>query len=144
MTAGDRVAIVAAEFNRLITAPLVEGAQAALSAGGVDAAEVHWVPGAWEIPVALQWLAASGRYDGLVAIGCVIRGSTPHFEYVAGEASKGAAKVQLDHGIPVGFGVLTTDSLEQAFERAGSKMGNKGAEAAAAVLHMMRLRKSLG
>jgi len=140
-----KVGIVVSSFNRLVTEPLLQGARSYLEDRGVpaEAIEVHWVPGAWELPLALQWMAQSGRFDGLVALGCVIRGSTPHFDYVAGHAASGAAQVQQSHGIPVGFGVLTTDTLEQAFERAGSKMGNKGAEAADAVLTMCRMRGKL-
>lgn len=140
-----RVGIVVSSFNRLVTEPLLQGARAHLEERGVspEAIEVHWVPGAWEIPLALSWMAQSGRFDGLLALGCVIRGSTPHFDYVAGHAASGSARVQEQHGLPVGFGVLTTDTLEQAFERAGSKMGNKGAEAADAVLSMCRLRGQL-
>ncbi|MEM1025693.1 MAG: 6,7-dimethyl-8-ribityllumazine synthase [Myxococcota bacterium] len=140
-----RVGIVVSSFNRLVTEPLLQGARMHLEERGVpgDAIEVHWVPGAWELPLALQWMAQSGRFDGMVALGCVIRGSTPHFDYVAGHAAGAAARVQETHGLPVGFGVLTTDTLEQALERAGSKMGNKGAEAAEAVLSMCRLRGKL-
>jgi 6,7-dimethyl-8-ribityllumazine synthase len=140
-----RVGIVVSSFNRLVTEPLLQGARLCLEERGVpaEATETHWVPGAWELPLALQWMAQSGRFDGLLALGCVIRGSTPHFDFVAGQAARGAAGVQQTHGIPVGFGVLTTDTLEQAFERAGSKMGNKGAEAADAVLTMCRIRGKL-
>ncbi|MGF1509588.1 MAG: 6,7-dimethyl-8-ribityllumazine synthase [Myxococcota bacterium] len=143
MSIDARVAIVASEFNRLVTGPLTDGARTTLEGAGF-AVDLHWVPGSWELPLALDWLARTGRYAGLVAIGCVIRGATPHFEYVAGEAAKGAARVQAEHRIPVGFGVLTTENLEQAFERAGSKMGNKGSEAALAVIQMLRLKARIG
>lgn len=139
---GHRIGMVVAEFNRLVTEPLMQGARARLERAGAEV-EVHWVPGAWEIPLALDWMAQGGRFGGLVAIGCVIRGSTPHFDYVAGHAASGCASVQQTHKIPVGFGVLTTEDLEQALERAGSKMGNKGAEAAEAVLDMLELKREL-
>jgi 6,7-dimethyl-8-ribityllumazine synthase len=102
-----------------------------------------WVPGAWELPVVLSHLAAKGDVDVLVALGCVVRGATPHFDYVAGQASAGCAAVTRDHGIPVGFGVLTTDTWEQAVERAGGKLGNKGAEAAVTAVEMARVLEAL-
>jgi 6,7-dimethyl-8-ribityllumazine synthase len=141
---GLRFGLVVARFNALVTEPLLEGARAFLLQHGVEAIEVVRVPGGWELPLAVRWMADSGRYDGLVALGCVIRGGTPHFEYVSGEMAKGLSAAQNDHRIPVGFGVLTTDTLEQALERAGSKMGNKGWEAAAASLEMALLRRRLG
>ncbi|MBW3658758.1 MAG: 6,7-dimethyl-8-ribityllumazine synthase, partial [Actinobacteria bacterium] len=108
-------------------------------------ADVHvaWVPGAFEIPVVLRKLASSGRFDALVAVGAVVRGETPHFDYVAGEATKGAAEVGREHGLPVAFGVLTVDSWDQAVDRAGGKMGNKGAEAALSAVETANLLKEL-
>lgn len=134
--ARGRVAIVVSRFNELITARLLEGARSALRDAGVaDAAvDVLWVPGAFELPVAAQAAAATGRYACLVALGAVIRGDTPHFEYVAGEAARGLGDVAVRHTLPVAFGVLTVDSLEQAAERAGGAAGNKGYEAAEAAL----------
>jgi 6,7-dimethyl-8-ribityllumazine synthase len=112
---------------------------------GVDAPdiEVVRVPGAFEIPLAVKKLAQRGRHDGIVALGCVIRGATPHFDYVAGEASRGIAAVSLEHGIPVGFGILTVETIEQATERAGTKGGNKGADAALAAIQMVTLLREL-
>jgi len=141
---GLKFGLVVSRFNALVTEPLLEGARAFLLQHGVEAIEVVRVPGGWELPLAVRWMADSGRFDGLVALGCVIRGGTPHFEYVSGEMAKGLSNAQNDHRIPVGFGVLTTDTLEQALERAGSKMGNKGWEAAAASLEMALLRRRLG
>jgi len=140
---GLRFAIAVSRFNALITEPLLGGAEAFLRQHGVEAIEVVWVPGSWELPLAARWLAQTERFDGLIALGCVIRGSTPHFEYVSSEMAKGLNRVQDELGLPVGFGVLTTDTLEQAFERAGSKMGNKGWEAAAASLEMVLLKRRL-
>ncbi|HJL41105.1 MAG TPA: 6,7-dimethyl-8-ribityllumazine synthase [Myxococcales bacterium LLY-WYZ-16_1] len=141
-----RFGIAVARFNELITDRLLEGARGCLLRHGVDEGQVDVepVPGAWELPLALRWMADSGRFDGLIAIGCVIRGSTPHFEYVAGEAAKGAAAVQMEARIPVGFGVLTTETIEQAIERAGTKLGNKGWDAAMAVIDMVELKRRLG
>ena len=145
LDASGRYAIVAARFNDFITSRLVEGALHALTRHGVDTAElpVVWVPGAYELPLACQKLAGSGRYDAVIALGCVIRGGTPHFDYVAGEAAKGVAAASWSTGVPVIFGVLTTDSIEQAIERAGTKMGNKGAEAALAAVEMVNLLRVL-
>lgn len=142
---GRRFAIVSARFNEFITERLVRGAQACLLEHGVRAGDVavHHVPGAWELPLAAQWLARQG-YDGVVAIGCVIRGDTPHFEYVAGAAAEGLARVSLDESVPVAFGVLTVETEEQAMARAGGREGNKGWEAALAVLEMAALGGDLG
>ena len=136
-----RFALVASRFNDFIVSSLVGGATDALRRHGVDDPRITivYVPGAYEIPLAVQKLAASGHYAGIVALGAVIRGSTPHFDYVAGECVKGLSKASLDHGIPVGFGVLTVDTIEQAVERAGTKAGNKGFEAAVSVLEMVSL-----
>ncbi|MFN7142711.1 MAG: 6,7-dimethyl-8-ribityllumazine synthase [Myxococcota bacterium] len=145
LDAAGRYAIVAARFNDFITSRLVDGAVHALGRHGVDTGDIPvvWVPGAYEIPLVCQKLASSGRYDAILALGCVIRGGTPHFDYVAGEAAKGVAAASWSTGVPVIFGVLTTDTIEQAIERAGTKMGNKGAEAAMAALEMVNLLRVL-
>jgi 6,7-dimethyl-8-ribityllumazine synthase len=142
---GLRVAVVASRFNDFIVARLVEGARDALARHGVaaDDTDLAWVPGAWELPLAAQALAASGRYDAVVALGAVIRGSTYHFEVVAGQSAAGLSRVALDTGVPVGNGVLTVDTIEQAIERAGSKAGNKGAEAAVSALETANLLRGL-
>lgn len=144
--ARGRYAIVAARFNDFIVNRLVDGALDALSMHGVDTSDVPVVkvPGAFEIPVIARRLAESERYDAILALGCVIRGGTAHFDYVAGEAAKGVAAVAVSTGVPVVFGVLTTDTIEQAIERAGSKMGNKGAEAAMTAMEMVNLIRALG
>ncbi|WP_300154511.1 6,7-dimethyl-8-ribityllumazine synthase [Solidesulfovibrio sp.] len=142
---GLKFALVAGRFNDFITERLVGGAVDYLTRHGGDHADITVVrvPGAFEIPLAAKKLAASGKYHGVVCLGAVIRGATPHFEYVANECVKGLAHVMLDTDVPVGFGVLTVDTLEQAIERAGSKAGNKGVEAAAAVLEMVRVLEQL-
>jgi len=142
--AGRRFAVVASRFNSRIGDLLVAGAVDCLRRHGVAAADIHSVsvPGAWEIPPALEELAAGGggeKYDGLVALGVVIRGETPHFDYICSQCSRGVADVALRHRLPVGFGVLTCDTSEQAVERAGGKAGNKGWEAALAALEMADL-----
>jgi 6,7-dimethyl-8-ribityllumazine synthase len=131
-----RVAVIVSRFNEEVTTRLLEGARDALRRHAVPDAHVDvvWVPGAFELPVVAEVAAASERYDAIVALGCVIRGETPHFEYVAGEAARGLGNVALAHGIAVGFGVLTTETLEQALARAGGAVGNKGSEAAEAAL----------
>jgi len=131
-----RVAVLVSRYNEVVTARLLEGAQACLRDKGVPEVRVDviWVPGAFELPVAAEAAAASGRYAALVALGCVIRGETPHFEYVAGEATRGLGNVALAHRLPIGFGVLTTETLEQALARAGGAAGNKGYEATDAAL----------
>jgi len=133
---GRRVVVVASRFNETITRPLVDGALEALVAHGVafEDVDVIWVPGAWELPLAARRALSSGRYDTLVALGAVIRGDTPHFDFVAGEASRGLAAVCADAEIPVGFGLLTCDTLDQALARAGGIHGNKGWDAAVAAL----------
>ena len=138
---GYRFGLVVGRFNSFITEHLLEGALDALIRHGADEEEisVFRVPGAWEIPLMVQRLADSGRVDAVIALGAVIRGGTPHFDYVAGEVSKGVAKVGLDADIPVSFGVLTTESVEQAIDRAGTKAGNKGAESALAAVEMLNL-----
>lgn len=138
---GRKVAIVASRFNEFITARLIEGALDALTRHGVIDADIAIcrVPGAFEIPQAAQRLALSGNYDGVICLGAVIRGSTPHFDYVAAEVSKGVAHINLEAKVPVIFGVLTTDTIEQAVERAGTKAGNKGFDAAMAFIEMADL-----
>jgi len=143
---GLKFGIVVARFNELLSSRLLSGAQDALVRHGVDAADVDvaWVPGAFEIPMVAGKLAAAGRYDAIIALGVVIRGGTPHFEYVASEVSKGVAKVSMDTGVPVMFGVITADTIDQAVERAGTKAGNKGWEAGEAAIEMANLSKALG
>lgn len=133
---GMRFAIVAAQFNELIVERLVDAAIATVRKHGADTSDVTVVrvPGAFELPVVAARMAASRNYDAIIALGCVIRGATPHFDYVAGEAARGLGSVARQHDIAVGFGVLTVDTIEQAMERAGSKAGNKGADAAAAAI----------
>jgi len=135
---GRRIAIAAARFNEFIVASLLKGAQAAWLARGGEAHDltVVRVPGAFELPVVVRKLAGSGRYDGVVALGCVIRGDTPHFEYVAGECARGLQLAALETGVPVAFGVLTVESVEQALERAATTAGNKGGEAMESALEM--------
>ncbi len=142
---GARFAIVAARFNTLITDALLEGALSTLAEHGVpeDHVSVVQVPGAFEIPITAKRLAASGRYEAIIALGAVVRGATPHFEYVAGECARGVSRVALEEDVPVIFGVLTTDTDEQARERAGGKEGNKGFEAAIAGLEMVTLLRRL-
>jgi 6,7-dimethyl-8-ribityllumazine synthase len=143
---GLRFAIVVSRFNDFISSRLVEGAMDALARHGASDQQVTLakVPGAFEIPLMAKRLAQSGQYDAIICLGAVIRGSTPHFEYVAAEVSKGIATVALETDTPVTFGVLTTDSIEQAIERAGSKSGNKGWDAAVAAMEMVNLFKELG
>ena len=140
-----RFGVVASRFNDVIVDRLVNAAVDTLIEHGADAADITLVrvPGAFEIPLALTRLAASKRHDALIALGCVIRGETPHFEYVAGEASRGAARVMTGNGIPVGFGILTVDTVEQAIDRAGGKAGNKGADAALSAIEMATLLRRL-
>jgi 6,7-dimethyl-8-ribityllumazine synthase len=136
-----KLAIVAAEFNHFIVQQLLEGALDALQRHGVseDNITVAWVPGAFELPLAADAFAAKGQHDAIIALGAVIRGGTPHFDYVAGECSRGIAQVGLKHGLPAIFGVLTTDNIEQALERAGPGSGNKGFDTAIAALQMIAL-----
>jgi 6,7-dimethyl-8-ribityllumazine synthase len=142
---GKKVALVAGRFNAFITKNLVDGAVDTLVRHGIDdsAITLVWAPGAFEIPLVVKRVAATGAYDAIIALGCVIRGGTPHFDYVAGEAAKGIGQLALQCNIPILFGVLTTDSIEQAIERAGTKAGNKGADAAMAALEMMSLMEQL-
>ncbi len=143
---GARIAVVASRFNHFIVDRLVEGALDAVARHGGEGAEVSVVrvPGAWEIPVAVQRIAKSGKIDAVIALSAVIRGSTPHFDYVAGEVSKGCATIALATSVPVSFGVLTTDTIEQAIERAGTKAGNKGWDAAISAIEMLSLGRALG
>lgn len=142
---GLKIAIVAGRFNEFITGRLVEGALDTLRRHGVNEEDiaVAKVPGAFEIPLAAQQLAASGKYDAVITLGAVIRGATAHFDYVCAEAAKGVAKASADTGVPVMFGVITTDTIEQAIERAGTKAGNKGAESATAAIEMANLLRQL-
>jgi 6,7-dimethyl-8-ribityllumazine synthase len=142
---GFKFALVVGRFNELISSRLYEGALDCLRRHDVADGDVDsvWVPGAFEMPLVAKRLAASKKYDAVVCLGAVIRGGTPHFEYVAGEVAKGIAKVSLDSGVPVIFGVLTTDTIEQAVERAGTKAGNKGWAAASTALEMANLAKTL-
>src|SRR3989339_666644 len=141
---GLKLAIVVARFNDFITGKLLEGALDSFvrHGGALESVRVIRVPGAFEIPLACQKVAASGKYQGVLALGAVIRGSTPHFDYVSSEVSKGVAHVSLATGVPVSFGVLTTDSIEQAIERAGTKAGNKGYDAAVTAIEMANLIKN--
>ncbi len=140
-----RFTIVASRFNDFIVESLLKGAVDCLRRHGANETdiEVIRVPGAYEMPLAVDKVASQRRCDGIVALGAVIRGATPHFEYVAGECTSGIAAVSRQHGIPIGIGVLTTDTIEQAIERAGSKAGNKGEEAALAVIEMVNLLRKL-
>ena len=142
---GRRIAVVASRFNESITRALVEGALDALVRHGTsfDDIDVLWVPGAWELPLAVRAAMGTERYDAIVALGAVIRGDTPHFDYVAGEASRGLADAAVDAEVPVGFGLLTCDNLEQAEARAGGVHGNKGWDAAVAALEMADLMQHL-
>jgi 6,7-dimethyl-8-ribityllumazine synthase len=142
---GRRIAIAASRFNRLVTDPLVAGAVEELRRHGVadEDLDLAWVPGAFELPLAAERLAATGRYAAVVAIGAVVRGATPHFDHVAGQAAAGLAGAGRATGVPVAFGVLTCDTMEQALERAGGKAGNKGAEAALSALEMAGLLEAI-
>lgn len=142
---GLRLAVVVARFNDFITSRLLEGAQEAFARHGVDPSniDVAFVPGSLEIPLIAKGMAQSGRYDAVVCLGAVIRGETPHFEYVSQGVSSGIAQVALETGVPVIFGVITADTVDQAIDRAGAKAGNKGADAAVAAIEMANLLKSL-
>ncbi len=144
--AGLRICIVVARWNGFVTQKLLSGAESTLRERGVLESDVTtaWVPGAFEVPTAATWAARSGNFDAVICIGAVIRGDTPHFEYVAGGAANGIAEVAISTGVPVIFGVLTVETTEQAIERAGGKEGHKGEEAAAAAIEMANLRKLLG
>ena len=140
---GYKFGIIVSRFNSFISERLLEGALDALVRHGADDNDIHVarVPGAFEIPLAAKQMAKSGKYDAVIALGAVIRGSTPHFDYVSSEVTKGVASVSLDSGIPIAFGVLTTDTIEQAIERAGTKAGNKGFEAAVTAIETADLFK---
>ncbi len=142
---GLKIAIVASRFNDIIVDRLIGGAVDYLTRHGAlrESMTIVRVPGAFELPVVVSRLAKKGGWDGIIALGAVIRGGTPHFEFVASEATKGLAHVSLETGVPVGFGLLTTDSVEQAVERAGSKAGNKGVEAAASLLETIRVLEQI-
>lgn len=142
---GLKFAIVVARFNSFITERLLEGARDALQRSGADLAtvEVARVPGSWELPVAAKALAATKRFDAIIALGAVIKGDTPHFDYVAGNAASGLASIQAESGIPVTFGVITTLTVEQAIDRAGAKSGNKGFDAAMTAIEMANLLRRI-
>lgn len=142
---GLKIGIVVSRFNEFITGKLLSGAEDALRRHGVNESEiaVAWVPGAYEITLVAKKMAASGKYDAVITLGTVIRGATPHFDFVCSEVAKGIAAINLQEGIPVIFGVLTTDSIEQAIERAGTKAGNKGWDAGMAAIEMANLLKQM-
>jgi 6,7-dimethyl-8-ribityllumazine synthase len=142
---GLKVGIVVSRFNELLSGRLLSGARDALARHDVaeDDVDVAWVPGGFEIPLVSKQMADSGRYDVVIALGVIIRGGTPHFDYVASEVAKGVAKASLDSGVPVMFGVITADTIEQAVERAGTKAGNKGWDAAVGAIEMANLSKAL-
>ncbi len=142
---GLRIGLVVARFNEFITGKLVDGAKDALFRHGVNETDIDiaWVPGSFEIPLIAKKMAETGRYDAIVCLGAVIRGATPHFDYIASEVSKGIARVSLDTGLPVAFGVITADTLEQAIERAGTKAGNKGFDAAVNAIEMANLLRNM-
>ena len=143
---GLKIGIVISRFNEFITSKLLGGALDTLERHGVnlDDIEVAWVPGSFEIPIVADKMASSRKYDAVICLGALIRGSTPHFDYIAAEASKGIAQVGLKTGVPTIFGVITTENIEQAIERAGTKVGNKGSDAAMTAIEMVNLFKQLG
>ncbi len=143
---GLKFGLVVSRFNEFITGKLLEGAEDALLRHGANREdiEIAWVPGSFEIPLVAQKLARTKRYDAVICLGAVVRGATPHFEYIAAEVTKGIAKVGLDTGLPVIYGVITADTLEQAIERAGTKMGNKGFDAAVTAIEIFNLLKNIG
>ena len=142
---GLKFGLVVSRFNEFITKKLLDGAQDALLRHGVNQEdiEIAWVPGSFEMPLIAKKLAQTKRYDAVICLGAVVRGGTPHFEYIAAEISKGIAKVSLDTGLPVIYGIITADTLEQAIERAGTKMGNKGFDAAVTAIEMANLLKGI-
>ncbi len=142
---GKKFAVVAGRFNEFITSKLLGGALDCIKRhdGSLDDVDIAWVPGAYEIPLAAKKLASSNKYDAVITLGAVIRGSTPHFDYVSSEVAKGVAKASYDSDLPVVFGVLTTDTIEQAIERAGTKAGNKGWEAAMTAIEMATLLEKM-
>lgn len=141
-----RFAIVASRFNEFIVSKLIEGAKDAIIRHGGDESQITliWVPGAFELPLVAMKAAQTQKYDAIIALGAVIRGATPHFDYVAAEAAKGIAQTGMQTGLPISFGVLTTDTIEQAIERAGTKAGNKGADAALAAIELVNLYAQMG
>lgn len=145
LAAGLKFGIVISRFNEFITGRLLEGAKDALARHGAkpDDIDIAWTPGSFEIPLVAKKMAESGRYQAIICLGAVIRGATPHFEYVAAEVSKGIARVSLEEGVPVSYGIITADNLEQAIERAGTKQGNKGFSAATGAIETANLMKSL-
>lgn len=145
MIRGMRFGVVASRFNDFIVNPLVDGATHTLLRHGAAEQDIDvvWVPGAYELPLAAQKMAQGKKYDALVVLGAVIRGATPHFDVVANECAKGISNVSMQHTLPIGFGVLTVDTIEQAIERAGTKAGNKGAEAALTAIEMVNLMREL-
>lgn len=145
VAAGMRIGLVVSRWNSFITERMLDGAVDALVRHGADEQQivVARVPGTWEVPTATQKLAASGKFDAVVCIGCLIRGATPHFEYLAAEVTKGIAHIGLETRVPITYGIITVENLEQAIERAGSKAGNKGAEAALAAVEMVDLLRSI-
>lgn len=146
LTAGGmKVAIIASRFNEFIVSKLIDGAEDCLLRHGCsgDDIDLIWVPGAFEIPLMAKKLAETGKYDGIIALGTVIRGATSHYDYVCSEVSKGIASVSLDKEMPIMFGILTTENIEQAIERAGTKAGNKGVDAAMGVIEMVNLLKEI-
>lgn len=142
---GLRFGVVVSRFNEFITNKLLAGAMDALNrhGGSSDNIEIAWVPGTFEIPVVAQKMAASGKYDAVICLGAVIRGATPHFDYIAAEVTKGIAQVGMNTGVPTIYGVITTDTIEQAIERAGTKVGNKGFDAAEAAIEMANLLREI-
>lgn len=142
---GLKFGIIVSRFNSFITTKLLDGALDAIKrhGGDLDQVDVVWVPGAFETPGIAKQLAESGRYDAIICIGAVIRGATPHFDYVAAESAKGIANVSLATGVPIIYGIITTDTIEQAIERAGTKSGNKGAEAAITAIEIANLRQKI-
>jgi 6,7-dimethyl-8-ribityllumazine synthase len=143
---GLKFGLVVSRFNEFFSQKLLEGAQDALLRHGVNEEdiEVAWTPGSFEIPLIAQKLAQTKKYDAVICLGAVIRGGTPHFDYIASEVTKGIAKVNLDTGVPASYGIITTDTLEQAIERSGTKAGNKGFDAAVSAIEMANLIKSIG
>lgn len=145
LTGNEKVAVINGRFNHIVTDRLVEGAKDSFErhGGNPENLDVVLVPGAFEIPMALKQVLATGKYDGVICVGAVIRGATPHFDYISAEATKGIASVTLDTNTPVTYGLLTTDTIEQAIERSGSKVGNKGFEAMTGLIEMMNLYKEI-
>ncbi len=143
---GLKFGVVASRFNEFITKKLLDGAQDALLRHGVSEGDIDiaWVPGSFEIPLVAKKLAQTKRYDAIICLGAVVRGATPHFEYIAAEVTKGIAKVSLETGLPISYGIITADTLEQAIERAGTKAGNKGFDAAVNAIEMVNLLKNIG